>query len=95
MELILLDNLRHHTDAPPWFTGWIALIPVLIFGGIFLYYGIRYNKENHEKTAQDEMQPMIFRVMSWWFFKLFLIFLGIFIFGIGFGYIINVPEHFF
>jgi hypothetical protein len=82
-------------EAPPWFTGWIALVPNLFLGGIFLYYGIRYKKELHEKTVRDERQPEIFRIMPWWFLKLFLIVLGLFILGIGIGYIINVPEHFF
>lgn len=88
-----MNNLR--SDAPPWFIGWVALIPIVIFGVIFLYYGIKYKKEHHEMTIQDEMQPKIFRIMPWWFLKLFLIVLGIFILGIGIGYMINVPEHFF
>lgn len=90
-----MEIYRGSPDAPPWFTGWITLIPIICFGAIFLYYGLKYKKEHHEKTIQDEGQPEIFRVMPWWFLKLFLIVLGLCILGIGIGYIINVPEHFF
>ncbi len=82
-------------EAPPWYTGWIALAPMLFFGGVFLYFGMRYKKTDHEKTISDERQPEIFRKMPWWFLKLFLIVLGLFILGAGIGYMINVPEDFF
>lgn len=91
--LTIMNN--HHSESPAWFIGWVALIPIVILGVIFLYFGILYKKEHHEKTVKDEMQPKIFRIMPWWFLKLFLIILGIFILSIGIGYIINVPEHFF
>lgn len=92
MELALMEILR---EAPPWFMGWIAVIPCMILGGLFLYYGIRYRKEEHVKTLKEENLPAIFRIMPWWFLKLTVVVLGLFILGIAIGYFINVPEHFF
>ena len=89
-----METLRG-PEAPPWFTGWMALIPCLLFGGIFLYYGVKYKEEHYEKAILDEDFPELFKMMPWWFSKVFYIILGLFILDIGFGYMVNVSEDFF
>lgn len=81
-------------EAPPWFAGWIAIIPCLLFGLMFLYYGVRYSSEAHMEALKDERQPDFMRILPWWAIKLFLIILGAGILLFCILYFVHVPEEF-
>jgi hypothetical protein len=89
--LYLIRILR---EAPPWFKGWIAIIPCLFFSIVFLYFGFRYSKEAHQLLMEDERQPELLRSLPWWVSKLFLIVMGSGLLIFCILYFLNVPEEF-